>query len=178
MRYRKKRCRVKFKNIKDCNRGSIDKALTLVLTSFFIVYKLSKIMDYNIWKVGKEGHIMNNSYYKKMEMDMAYIIILLMAVYINYNIVPDYIMSTLFRMDISFLLIQFIIFVAECLKYLNNQKNADIQEDIEIMNEMLNDTYEKGYGKLLFNFKSILIKLFLVIVLSRFCYFLWLKIQN
>lgn len=108
-----------------------------------------------------------NKYFKNMEKDLIYIIVLLMAIMIDYHIVPDYLQSNIWRIDTFFLIVQGTMFISSCLLYLRNRNNADMQEEIDIIDEALNDFYDAGNGKILYSLKSIITNVFLIIIVVR-----------
>lgn len=111
---------------------------------------------------------MNKSaYLKKLEQDMIYLLVLCMAIMVDAFIVPDYFRSTIWKIDGAFLFMQGSVFMLEMLNNMNNRNNADIQEEIDVMNDFHNSIFEAGHGKFLFDIKSNLIRLFTMIIIIR-----------
>lgn len=108
-----------------------------------------------------------NKFFKSLEQDLTYIIALLMAIMIDYYITPNYLQSDIWRIDSFFLVVQGTVFIFECLLYMKNRNNADMQEEIDVIDEELNDYYETGKGKILFLIKSLITKGFTLIIILR-----------
>ena len=108
-----------------------------------------------------------NRYFKILEQDLIYIIVLLMAIMIDFRITPNYLQSNICRIDSVFLVVQGVVFISTCVRYLRNRNNLGMQEEIDVIDDALNDYFDTGTGKALYCIKSIFTKVFMVVIVVR-----------
>lgn len=99
-----------------------------------------------------EGKI---SFKKSLEQDLIYVLVILIGMFVNYCIKSNYKYSMSYYLDIGLLIIGGFIFLSQTISYLMYKNKAEIQEDIDILEEDLNEDSDSEQGKLAYKIKSI-----------------------